>query len=222
LAVLWAGLGDALWKKIGGLDETMLTEDTDLTFEVYLAGFKIRYVGEAECYEEVVDNRKAYWKQRHRWARGHMQVCFKHVIRVLKSKKLTLKEKIDGVLLLHIYFMPVVTLFSFLVSAVLVIEGSSTIIDELWFSFALSLYSISGNFAPFFEVGVGAYLDGRSRTQWLTPLLFFGFFYNILICTKAFFDILWASILGKKQTNWAKTDHLGNRNRSLSAMRAGV
>ena len=210
------GFRRCIMEKIGGLDETMLTEDTDLTFEVYLAGYKIRYVGEAECYEEVVDNWKAYWKQRHRWARGHMQVCFKHTIRVLKSKKLTLKEKIDGILLLNIYFMPVITLFSFLVSAVLIIEGSSNIVDELWFSCALSLYSISGNFAPFFEVGVGAYLDGRSRTQWLTPLLFFGFFINILICTKAFLDIIWARLLGKKQTNWAKTDHLGNGNRPLT------
>jgi cellulose synthase/poly-beta-1,6-N-acetylglucosamine synthase-like glycosyltransferase len=215
------GFRRCIMENLGGLDETMLTEDTDLTFEVYLAGYKIRYVGEAECYEEVVDNWKAYWKQRHRWARGHMQVCFKHTLSVLKSKRLSLKEKIDGLLLLHIYFMPVITLFSFLVSAVLIIEGSSRLIDELWFSFAISLYSLSGNFAPFFEVGVGAYLDGRSRTQWLTPLLFFGFFINILICTKAFFDIIWARMLGKKQTNWAKTDHLGNRNRPASIMKVG-
>jgi cellulose synthase/poly-beta-1,6-N-acetylglucosamine synthase-like glycosyltransferase len=215
------GFRRCIMEEIGGLDETMLTEDTDLTFEVYLAGYKIRYVGEAECYEEVVDNWKAYWKQRHRWARGHMQVCFKHTMSVLKSRKITLKEKIDGLLLLNIYFMPVITLFSFLASAVLIIEGSSRLVDALGFSVALSLYSFSGNFAPFFEVGVGAYLDGRSRTQWLTPLLFFGFFYNILICNKAFFDIILARIFGKKQTNWAKTDHLGNRNRSITITGAG-
>jgi cellulose synthase/poly-beta-1,6-N-acetylglucosamine synthase-like glycosyltransferase len=118
-----SGFRRCIMEQLGGLDETMLTEDTDLTFEVYLAGYKIRYIGEAECYEEVVDNWKAHWKQRHRWARGHMQVCFKHTINVLKSKKLTLREKIDGLLLLHIYFMPVVTLFSFLVSAILILEG---------------------------------------------------------------------------------------------------
>ncbi len=215
------GFRRCIMEKIGGLDETMLTEDTDLTFEVYHAGYKIHYVGEAECYEEVVDNWKAYWRQRHRWARGHMQVCFKHTIRVLKSKNLSAREKIDGLLLLYIYFMPVITLSSFLVSGVLVIEGSSTFIDALWFSFAVSLYSFAGNFAPFFEVGIGAYLDGRSRTQWLTPLLFFGFFLNILICTKAFLDIIWARILRKKHTDWAKTDHLGNRTRPTSVMKVG-
>jgi hypothetical protein len=72
------------------------------------------------------------------------------------------------------------------------------------------MYSFSGNFAPFFEAGIGAYLDGRGRIQWLVPLLLFGFLYNILICTKAFLDLLFAKMLGRKQSNWAKTTHLGS------------
>ena len=96
----------------GGFDESMLTEDTDLTFQIYLAGYKIRYAGDAECYEEAVDTWKAYWWQRHRWAKGHMQVCFKHAFKVVRSKKMNLKEKVDGLLLLNIYFMPLLTLFS--------------------------------------------------------------------------------------------------------------
>jgi cellulose synthase/poly-beta-1,6-N-acetylglucosamine synthase-like glycosyltransferase len=215
------GFRRCIMEHLGGLDESMLTEDTDLTFEVYHAGYKIRYAGEAECYEEVVDNLRAYWKQRHRWARGHMQVCFKHTLRVIKSKKLNLREKIDGLLLLHIYFMPVVTLFSFLTNALLVLEGSTRLVNALWFSFVISLYSFAGTFAPFFEVGIGTYLDGRNRSQWLTPLLFFGFLFNILICTKAFLDIGWAKIVGKKQTNWAKTNHLGSKNQQLSPIKFG-
>lgn len=204
------GYRRCIMERLGGLDESMLTEDTDLTFEVYLAGYKIRYVDDAECYEEVVDNWRAYWRQRHRWARGHMQVCFKHSRRVLKSKNLSLKEKIDGLLLLNIYFMPVVTLFSFLLSSLLILEGSTHFVGPIWFFVVVSVYSFGGNFAPFFEAGVGAYLDGRTRIQWLAPLLLFGFLYNILICTKAFLDIAAAKMLGKKQNDWAKTNHLGS------------
>ncbi len=47
--------GGVLLESLGGFDESMLTEDTDLTFQIYLAGYKIRYVGDAECYEEAVD-----------------------------------------------------------------------------------------------------------------------------------------------------------------------
>jgi len=152
-------------EKLGGFDESMLTEDTDLTFLIALLGFKISYAGDAECYEEAVCTWKAYWRQRHRWARGHMQVCFKHAFNVLRSNKLNVKEKIDGLLLLHIYFMPVLTMFSLFLGAALVLYEPSRLVYAFWFFVPVSLYSSVGNFAPFFEVGIGAYLDGRTRLQ---------------------------------------------------------
>ncbi len=209
------GFRRSILEKLGGFDESMLTEDTDLTFQVYLAGFKIRYVGDAECYEEAVGTWKAYWRQRHRWARGHMQVCFKHTFSVLRSKKLNAKQKIDGLLLLHVYFMPVLTLLSFFVGVSLILSESSQLVNALWFFVPVSFYSFVGNFAPFFEVGIGAYLDGRTRSQWLIPLLLFAYLYNILICTKALLDLFGAKLLRKSQSDWAKTKHLGNGNRYI-------
>ncbi|MCW4046921.1 MAG: glycosyltransferase family 2 protein [Candidatus Bathyarchaeota archaeon] len=209
------GFRRSIVEKFGGFDESMLTEDTDLTFTLYLAGYKIRYAGDAECYEEAVDGWKAYWRQRHRWARGHMQVCFKHAFSVLRSRKLNLKEKIDGLLLLNMYFVPVVTLVAFLVGVSLVLYGASQFFSVLWLFVPVSFYSLAGNFAPFFEIGIGAYLDGRTRIQFLIPLLFLAYMYNILICTKALLDLFAAKMLGKKQVNWAKTQHFGDRNRYI-------
>jgi cellulose synthase/poly-beta-1,6-N-acetylglucosamine synthase-like glycosyltransferase len=210
------GFRRSVVEEAGGFDESMLTEDTDLTFTVYLAGYKVRYAGDAECYEEAVDCWKAYWRQRHRWARGHMQVCFKHAFRVLLSRKLNVKEKIDGLLLLNMYFIPVLTLVAFCIGVSLIIlSGSSPLFDALWFFVPLSFYSQAGNFAPFFEIGIGAYLDGRTRIQFLIPLLFLSYMYNILICTKALLDLFAAKLLRKKQTNWAKTHHFGDRNRYM-------
>jgi cellulose synthase/poly-beta-1,6-N-acetylglucosamine synthase-like glycosyltransferase len=190
----------------GGFDETMLTEDTDLTFQIYLAGYKIRYIGDAECYEEAVSTWKAYWRQRYRWAKGHMQVCFKYALKILKSPKMKLKEKIDGLLLLNIYFMPLLTIVSFVLGFFLLLNGS-LISGALWFAVILSFYSFVGNFAPFFEVGVGVYLDGRKRVQWLTPLMLFSFLYNVLICGKAFFDLIFSRSISNN--DWRKTEHCG-------------
>jgi len=67
------GFRRGLLESLDGWDESILAEDTDLTFRVYLAGYKIRYVNDAECYEESVENWSDYWKQRYRWAKGHMQ-----------------------------------------------------------------------------------------------------------------------------------------------------
>ncbi len=206
------GFRRSLLESMGGWDESTLAEDTDLTFRTCLAGYKIHYVGDAECYEEAVDNWKAYWNQRYRWARGHMQCCLKHSWKVLRSKQLRMKEKIDGLLLLHVYFMPVIALLSFAIGISLILFEPSTLVGALWFSMPISIYSFVGNFAPFFEVGIGAYLDGRTRIQWLIPLLAVTFFYNILICTKAFLDLLASKILRKNHSIWVKTSHLGNGN----------
>jgi len=69
------GIRRSLLESLGGWNESILAEDTDLTLRVYLAGYKVSYLNEAESYEEAVESWQAYWKQRYRWAKGHMQWC---------------------------------------------------------------------------------------------------------------------------------------------------
>ena len=206
------GFRRSLLESLGGWDESILAEDTDLTFRIYLAGYRVQYVNDAECYEEAVESWRAYWKQRYRWSKGHMQCAFKHSLKVLKSDNLRLRDKIDGLLLLNVYFMPVLVLFSCIIGIPLFFFKSSQWVNILWISIPISLYSSVGNFAPFYEVGIGAYLDGRTRAQWLIPLLIFTFLYNIPICTKALMDLLIAKIFRRNSNCWVKTVHLGNGN----------
>ncbi len=206
------GLRRSLLECLGGWDESILAEDTDLTFRVYLAGYRIRYVYDAECYEEAVESWRAYWRQRYRWAKGHMQCAFKYMFKILKSGNLTLKEKIDGSLLLNVYFMPIFVLFSWIIGIPLFLSHPPQWLSISWAFMPIFLYSFVGNFAPFFEVGIGAYLDGRNRALWLIPLLIFAFLYNIPICTKALLDLAVSKITRKKNNYWAKTYHSGNGN----------
>ncbi len=205
------GFRSSVLKNLRGWDESVLAEDTDLTFGIYLAGYRIPYKIDAECYEEAVDNWKAYRRQRYRWAKGHMQCFFKHSLNVLKSKNLNAKEKIDGLLLLNVYFMPIIALFSMLIGLYLIFSGIQ-LFTALWFFIPISMYSFVGNFAPFFEVGIGVYLDDRKRTQWLIPLLIFTFFYNIPICLKAFLDVMASKIMRRDKNVWVKTSHSGSGN----------
>jgi len=206
------GVRHSLLKQLGGWDENVLAEDTELTMRIYLAGYKIRYVNEAECYEEAVENWKAYRKQRYRWAKGHIQCAFKHWLNVIKSNKLSIKQKIDTLLLLDVYFMPVLVLFSWIIGVLLFLFSSTQWMNAIWTLAPLSVYSFIGNFAPFYEVGVGAQLDGRGRAQWLITLLVFTFLYNIPICTKALLDLLFSKIKRENDNHWTKTDRSGNGN----------
>lgn len=206
------GFRRSLIEFLGGWDADMLAEDTDLTFKTYLAGHKVRYVNEAECYEEAVENWRSYWRQRCRWAKGHMQCAFRHLWPLVKSRNLRLREKIDGFLLLNVYFVPILVGLAWILGATLSLVHPSPWITPFWVSIPLFVYSSVGNFAPFFEVGIGAYLDGRGRIYWLIPLLFLTFLFNMLICTKAFIDLCLSKIAGKKHHPWAKTLHNGKGN----------
>jgi len=195
----------------------MLTEDTDLTFRAYLAGYKIRYVNEAECYEESVETWKKYWHQRYRWARGHMQVAFKNLWPLITSQNLSLRERIDGFLLLNIYFMPLLVTLAWLLGAISYSLHSSEPATFYWFIPSIFIYSSMGSFAPFFEVGIGAYLDGRERICRLIPLLLLAFLFNVIICTKAFFDLCISKLMRNKNLNWGKTFHNGSGDNFIGA-----
>ena len=200
-----------LLEELGGWDESALAEDTDITFRIYLSGRKICYVNEAESYEEAVESWKSYWRQRYRWSRGHMEVAFKYFWAVLKSKRLRAKSKIDALLLLNIYFLPVLVLLSWFLSIPLAFSSSQWL-SIGWCAVSLSVYGFVGNAAPFFEVGTGAYLDGRTRAHWLISLLFFTFVYNVPISAKAFLDLLLSRILHRNTAAWFKTTHSGDGN----------
>ncbi len=209
------GFRSSLLKQLGGWDESILAEDTDLTFRIYLSGFRVAYDVNAECYEEAVDNWKAYWRQRYRWAKGHMQCVFKHSWAVLNTYNLNLKQKIDALLLLNVYFMPIFAFLAFVIGLALIASGvalkpiSGVVVSAFWFSVPVALYSFVGNFAPFFEVSVGLYLDGRKRAQMLIPLSIVTFVYNVPMCFLALFDVCLARLLGRNRHVWVKTPHSG-------------
>ena len=118
-----------------------------------------------------------------------------------------LREKVDGLLLLNVYFMPLLTIVSFAAGLYLMLGGFITS-SILWLTVVTSFYCFVGNYAPFFEIGVGAYLDGRRRIQWLAPLMIFSYLYNVIICGKAFIDLLVGKIRGS-MGDWEKTEHVG-------------
>jgi len=204
------GFRRSLLLSLGGWDSSILAEDTDLTFRVVLAGYKVRYVNEAECYEEAVSNWRAYWHQRSRWAMGHMQCFFKHFPSVVKSKQMCFREKADGLLLLGVYFVPLLAVLSWILGALISLYAPLPWLDWAGSILPAFAYSSVGNFALFFELGVGIYLDGRSRLSWLLPALVLSFALNVAICCWALSKLCFSKVAGKAKNHvWAKTAHNG-------------
>jgi cellulose synthase/poly-beta-1,6-N-acetylglucosamine synthase-like glycosyltransferase len=206
------GFRRSLLESLGGWDPNVLAEDTDLTFRVVLAGYRVRYVNEAECYEEAVEDWRAYWRQRSRWAKGHMQCFFKHVWPLLKSGDLQFRERLDGLFLLSVYFVPILVGLSWILGAFIYFFVPVGWFDWFWGLLPVFAYSSVGNFALFFELGVGVYLDGRVRLGWLMPLLLLSFVVNVVVCVWALLNLCFSRVVrnGKRHV-WVKTLHNGGK-----------
>jgi biofilm PGA synthesis N-glycosyltransferase PgaC len=64
-------------RDLGGFSEG-LGEDLELTWRVHRAGHRVAFAPSAIVYAEVPSRLDALWKQRVRWARGHIQTAVLH------------------------------------------------------------------------------------------------------------------------------------------------
>lgn len=200
--------GDLLLR-FGGFSPYVLAEDTDLTFKIKLAGYKVKYVNYAESGEEGVVGLRQYWGQRSRWAKGHMQCAFAYMWPLLRSKRVSLKEKIDGLMLLSVYFVPILVMLSWFSLSVLFVVKPSTLLP---YSVALVVsvfFTLNGDIAPFLEVIAGAVCDRRKKLILHTPLLLIVYVVNIFVCCKAFLELVFAKLTSKRVNHWNKTVHNG-------------
>jgi len=230
-----------LLNMLGGWDETKLAEDTDLTFRIFLAGWKVVYVNAAEAYEEAVPTWAQRSRQLRRWAVGHHQCLFEHLISVIKSPFLSFWQKFDGVLLLGVYLVPPLMFLGWILGLI-----SYLFFPPSWSSLFIAIpatigYLNLGNFAMLNEVAASTYIDGRRRATWLLPAMLLLVVHSVWICTLAFFeaillhrrqkelkekrskaiktvnDVLYYNNLkNNNKNNWHKTQHNGNGIRYLN------
>ncbi|MFN3698694.1 MAG: glycosyltransferase [Dictyoglomus sp.] len=194
--------------RFGGFDEKILAEDTELTFKLYVNGYKVIYANRAECYEESPEDWKVRARQIRRWSQGHNQVLFKYLFPLWLSN-LTLWQKIDGTLLLFIYIIPFLFLLGIVDSIILFFLGEMEILSVFWIFITLIAYNSYGNFAPFFQMGVAGFLDGVGERLRLLPFFYFIFLFNAWYTSLGFLDALKTLLTGERPI-WHKTERFRN------------
>ena len=196
--------------KLGKFDPNILAEDTELTIKLYLNGYKVYYANRIEALEEAPEDWKVRARQLRRWSRGHNQVMLKYLIPLIFSKKLNLVQKIDGVLLLLIYTVPFFTLLGFIFSLILFFSGDMVLSTSYLFLISILAFNTFGNFAPFFQIAVASFLDGRIYSIRVLPLFFFSFIFNLFYASLGFIDAI-LDVLLKRQVIWHKTERFARR-----------
>ncbi|WP_308313400.1 MULTISPECIES: glycosyltransferase [unclassified Streptomyces] len=65
-------------RRVGGMSDDTLAEDTDITIAVLCDGWRIVYAEEARAWTEAPASLQQLWSQRYRWSYGSMQAMWKH------------------------------------------------------------------------------------------------------------------------------------------------
>ena len=190
--------------RLGGFDTNILAEDTELTFRLLMNGWKVIYANRAECYEEAPETWNVRMRQIKRWSQGHNQVMLKYLGPLIVSRHLSLKEKVDGLLLLLVYTIPLIMLLGLIDSISLFFLGEMQILSGSLVFLFIGGYNTFGNFAPFYQIGIGSLLDGATDRVLLLPMLIFNFFLNMWCIVSGLFDAILGKITGRGAV-WLKT-----------------
>jgi cellulose synthase/poly-beta-1,6-N-acetylglucosamine synthase-like glycosyltransferase len=194
---------------VGGWDVRSLAEDTDMTLRLLLAGWKTVYQNRSECYEQVPENWHSRMRQIFRWSRGHNQVLRKYAGKLLTNKHTRFAEKIDGMLLLHIYLMSLILIVGWSLGVVLWYLGVTK--PGLIVILAVTSYSTLGNFAIFFEIAAATYLDGTKDRVKLLPFVMPGFLVSLMSVARA--TVTQPFARRTKDVQWHKTERSRRRTR---------
>ncbi len=199
------GVRMAALRAIGGWHDSVLAEDTDLTFRLLLAGWKTVYQNHSECYEEVPERWPVRIRQISRWSKGHNQALFRHGAKLLLTPHARWAERLDGLLLLGVYLMAPLLLTGWLLAALLFYFDAAPALGLFIGLFALTCQGTLGNFAAFFEIAAAVHLDGSSRRIRLLPLNLLGFLVSAVAISGATLGQACSGWLLRGEMRWDKT-----------------
>ncbi len=190
--------------KMDGFDPKILAEDTELTFKMFLHGWKVAYANKAECYEEAPESWQGRANQVRRWSRGHNQVMYRYFVPLLTSQYLSVRQKIDGLKLLFVYILPFALFLGILNSLFLFFVDEMTLVNSLAALMIILAMNAFGNFAPFFQLAMANFIDGRSASLKLIPVFAFNFVLYMYYASLGFIDSL-IDLVSQRNVNWVKT-----------------
>lgn len=199
------GFRKSIMLETGGFNPYVLAEDTDLTYRLYIKGWKVVYANTVECYEEVPETWEARAQQVRRWSRGHNGVMFRYFLPVIFSKHMTLREKLDGILLLIVYMVPFLFALALIDSIFLFFLGEMNVFVGWWALLFLGAYNSYGNFAPFYEIATALMVDGVKRDVLLLPLITFNFYFYLWNISLGFLDAI-IDLVTRRGVEWIKTE----------------
>jgi hypothetical protein len=190
----------SLVESLGGWDEQALTEDAEMTLRVYQAGYLVQFVPGSVTWEQEPETLRVWFRQRHRWVRGHNYLLRKYAGRLLRAT-----PRRVGLELLYTLSLYYVFFAAIVISDILFVFSAAHLIriavpgpySVVWlFAYATFVLQL---------VIALAYEEGEDTP--LNILLIFVMYFSycqlwIPVVARAFFD----DFIARRETKWAKTE----------------
>ncbi len=125
--------------QVGGMCEDNIAEDFLTSLFIYQKGWKAVYIKEVLAEGLAPEDLLSYYKQQHRWARGSLEVLFKH--NPIFKRRLTIQQKLQYLSSALFYFNGVVVVIDILIPIILLLGGITPVAQ------ATSLFALY--FLPF-------------------------------------------------------------------------
>ncbi|GIP22633.1 glycosyltransferase [Paenibacillus sp. J22TS3] len=190
-------------EEIGGWDVKAIAEDTEISFRIYMMGYRIKFQPKSVTWEQEPQTLKVWFKQRTRWAKGNIYVIVKNV--PLLFNRSAKRIHFDLLYFLSIYFL---LLTSLIVSDALLILYALGLVHTtiaglssfLWL-LAIILF-VSGTFITLItEKG-----EMRLSNLWIIMLMYISYCQLWMVVVAYGMYNYIKDLLFKREVKWYKTE----------------
>ena len=207
-AVELRGNGELLKRKaledIGGWNNYTITDDLDMSTRLHIKGWDVRYCLDAKVYEEGVCYIIPLFRQRRRWLEGTIRRYLEYFFQAISSKKMSLKAKLDMVVYITQFIMPLWFLFEIIIRSFKVLTYRVGIPNEIMSSAIIS-FAVAFGFFFAIRYSLRRY-DNMKRWEAFVQASYTAL-YMLIIWFPMVLFICGKILFCKKDMNWGKTTH---------------
>ena len=207
-AVELRGNGELIKRKaledIGGWNNYTITDDLDMSSGLHIKGWDVRYCLDAKVYEEGVCYIIPLFRQRRRWLEGTIRRYLEYFFQAISSKKMSLKAKLDMVVYITQFIMPLWFLFEIIIRSFKVLTYRVGIPNEIMSSAIIS-FAVAFGFFFAIRYSLRRY-DNMKRWEAFVQASYTAL-YMLIIWFPMVLFICGKILFCKKDMNWGKTTH---------------
>ncbi|NQX59144.1 glycosyltransferase [Paenibacillus qinlingensis] len=190
-------------EQMGGWDVKAIAEDTEISFRIYLMGYKIKFQPKSVTWEQEPQTVKVWFKQRTRWAKGNIYVIVKNI--PLLFKRSARNIHFDILYYLSIY---VLLLTSLVMSDLLLILHALGYVSTTIASFSSFLWGLA---IILFIVGTFITLvtekgEMKLSNVWIIMLMYVSYCQMWMVVAAYGMYAYLKDLVFKREAKWYKTE----------------